>query len=253
MKSKVVPYDPYIDRRAANFNGTDEYAYVDDPSFKADTAGAFLFRVRLATLLGANGQKGVFGYGTTSAGNDSHIRFRQIRSAATSNQNRWQVAENAAHGGTVNAATGGTALAATTTYGIVVQSNGTAYSIYHNAVAETLTLSGSNTGNWMGDISGSNHRLTFGTAWRSNAILTYDDCRLNECIYVGGRAMTGAEITEWYNAGVPKDPRSLSFKQDIDGFWRFGDIGDTGSIIHDHVGSNNLTTVNMDSSNYGTP
>lgn len=244
----------FRDALCADFNGTDEYAYCDDPSWKSDTAGAFAIRMRADTLLGANGSRMLIGFGVRDAGNNSQLNvLRQFRSPGTSNQNRVFTLARITAGGPGNSVTGGTALSATTWYSVVVQSNGSAWSIYLNAAAETLTVGGSNTGDWLGDLSGTDHRLNFGSAFISNAPSNYFDGRLNECIYVGGRALTGAEITEWHNAGVPKNPHRLSFRADIDSWWRFGDSRDSATTIYDEIGSNHLTLVNMNAGNYVAP
>lgn len=241
----------FRDALCASMNGSDEYVYKDDPSFEGDTAGAIALRFRAATLLGANGSKAILSMGVRDAGNSSFIGLRQFRGATTSNQNRLQVIRS---GGGAGNYFGGTALAATTWYSVVLQSTGSAWSIYLNGAAETLTnVSGSNTGDWFGDISGTDHRLTFGAQFVANAPGGYNDCRVNECIYVGGRVLTGAEITEWHNAGVTKNPHRLSFRADIDSWWRFGDSRDSATTIYDEVGSNDLTLVNMDASNYVAP
>ncbi|HRD54627.1 MAG TPA: hypothetical protein PKY96_18465, partial [Flavobacteriales bacterium] len=184
-------------------------------------------------------------------GNSQRIALRQFRGSTTSNQNRLQIIRS---GGGSGNYFGGTSLSASTWYSVVLQSTGSAWSIYLNGSAEALTnVSGSNTGDWLGDVSGTDHRLVFGCQYASNAPGQYNDCRLNECIYVGGRVLTGAEITEWHNAGVTKNPHRLSFIADVDSWWRFGDSRDSASTIYDEIGSNHLTLVNMDASNYVAP
>ena len=78
------------------------------------------------------------------------------------------------------------------------------------------------------------------------------DQRIDECIYVN-RPLTSTEIAALYNGGVPRNPHRVGLGADLKSWWRFGDSRDTGSTIFDEIGSNNLTTVNMDASNYGTP
>lgn len=244
----------FRDAFAANFNGTDEYAYVDDPSFEGNTAGAFCIRFRPVTLLGVNGTKGIIGFGNRSGANDARISFSQRRVAATGTANRISTGCVPTNGGTASIISGSTNLAATTQYSVVIQSSGSAWTIYVNGSNETLTLiSGSNTGDWLGDISGTDHRLVFGNSFFSNNPQAYNDCRLNECIYVSGRALTGGEITEWHNGGVTRNANRLSFRSDIQSWWRFGDSRDDATTIYDEIGSNNLTLVNMDASNYVAP
>jgi hypothetical protein len=242
-----------VDLKAAQFNGTDEYAYVDNPSFKADTIGAFSLWFRAATLLGANGAKTILGYGVKDAGNNAQWNLRQRRSAVTSNQNRFSVVTRPTHNGTVSTVNGGTSMAATTWYHVVFQSNGTGWNVYVNGVAETLSVEGgSDTGDWLGDLSGSDHRLSFAANFIANASSGYNDCRQNEIGYVSGRVLTAGEITSLYNSGTPRNPRKV-LGSDLTSWWRMGDSRDDATTIYDEVGSNNLTLVNMDASNYVTP
>jgi hypothetical protein len=253
----------FRDALAANFNGTDEYAYVDDPSFEADQAGALCFRYRPATVHAANGFEGIIGFGVRDAGNDSVMRLSLRRHSSYGHtNNRLEFSSRLTHGGLSKLYLGSTNISAATTYSVVIQSNGSTVSLYLNGAIETFLLRESsigsvanttNDGQWLGDVSGTDHRLAFGAGYFSNAVSMWNDCRLNECIYVGGRALTGAEITEWHNAGVTRNPHRLSFRADVDSWWRFGDSRDTGSTIYDEIGSNNLTTVNMDASNYVAP
>lgn len=247
----VIIGSTFRDALAANFDGAAEYAYIDGPSFGSDTAGSFVGWVRLATLLGANGNKGIVGWGMNSGADDSMWGLRQARSAATSNQNRFQHINRITNGGTVITNNGDTSLSATTWYHVALCSNGSTTTVYVNGTAQTL--SGTNSGNWMGDLPGGSKRFTLGASWISNAPTAYNDCRMNEWIYVGGRALSSGEVTEHYNSGTPKNPHRLSFAADVDSWWRFGDSRDTGSTIYDEIGSNHLTCVNMDSGNYVAP
>lgn len=241
----------FRDAYAADFNGSDEYAYCDDPSFVGDTAGSFVGWVRLATLLSGNGNKGILGMGMNDGADNSFIALRQTRSGATANQNRIQALNRITNGGTLTTNNGDTALAATTWYHVAFLSNGSAYTIRLNNTLQTL--SGTNTGNWFGDLPAGSKRFTVSGLWVSNAVNTYNDCRMNEWLYVGGRVLTSDEVTEHYNAGVPKNPHRLSFAADVDSWWRFGDSRDDATTIYDEIGSNHLTLVNMDASNYVAP
>lgn len=241
----------FRDALCAEFNGSNEYVYIDDPSFVGDTAGSFVGWVRLATLLGANGNKGILGMGMNSGADNSFVSLRQARSAATSNQNRIQVIERMPNAGTLNTPYGNTSLAATTWYHVALLSDGSTYTVRLNDTLQTLT--GTNNVNWFGDLPTGSKRFTVGCNWAINAVNTYNDCRMNEWLYVGGRALSSAEVTEHYNAGVPKNPHRLSFRADIDSWWRFGDSRDSATTIFDEIGSNNLTLVNMDASNYVAP
>ena len=64
--------------------------------------------------------------------------------------------------------------------------------------------------------------------------------------------MTAPEVTEIYNGGVPQNPHKLSFGSEVAAWWRMGDSRDDATTVYDEVGSNDLTLVNMDASNYVT-
>lgn len=251
----------FRDAFAANFNGTDEYAYVDDPTFKANTQGCFAFWYRPATVLSASGVRSVLSFGTTSGANNSRVGLIQryngsaFINATYRRQPIPDVTCRITHNGTVNSGYGNHIFTAATTVLWIWQSNGTAWQHGINGSLITTTAwqsGGTNTGDWLGDMSGTNHRLAFGTLWEANAASLYSNHRHNECIYIN-RPLTAGEVTELYHAGVTRNPNRFSFRSDIQSWWRFGDSRDTGSTIYDEIGSNNLTTVNMDATNYGTP
>lgn len=244
----------------AQFNGVDEYAYCDDPSFKADTAGAWSFWVKLDAVFGSDDTDFIFGYGVRSGANNSlfHIGPRRIPSTGTSTY--MSLVQRSTNGGTTNGYSGTTtALSAGIWHHIVVQSNGTAWSMWVDGVSQTMTqwytIGGSNNGNWYGDVSGTAHRLTVGVQYASNAIgSNFYAGLLDEVTYLSGRIFTAGEVASLYNSGTRTNPRKLaSIQADLETWYRLGDSRDTGSTIYDEIGSDNLTTVNMDASNYVTP
>ena len=251
----------FRDTLAAQFNGIDEYMYVNDPTFKSDTAGAFAFWLRPTTVQTSNGIRGFIGYGTTSGANDSYFAIANRYNTTLGGFSRLEQRNRIVNGGNTLFHEGGSTLVAGSLYHIVIQSTGSTLTMYINGVAETIssylnnfTTPGSNNGNWLGDVSGTNHRLTFGVDWRANAALNYSATKTNEGIYVGGRVLTGAEITALYNGGTPRNPhRITTLGSDLKSWWRFGDSRDDATTVYDEIGSNNLTLVNMDASNYVTP
>jgi len=245
----------YYNQLCADFNGTDEYMYRDDPSFKADTAGAWSFWVKLDAVFGSDDADFVFGYGVRSGSNNSRFQIGPRRIALTGTSTYMAILHVPTNGGTISGYSGTTtALSAGVWTHVVVQSNGTAWSMWINGVSQTITQwggSGSNNGNWYGDVSGTNHRMTIGVQYLSNAIgANFYAGLLDEVTYLSGRAMTSGEVAEIYNGGTPKDPRGLSFATELEAIYRMGDRGDTGATILDRAVSNDLTLVNMDASNY---
>ena len=257
----VIAKSRFRNANCASFNGSDEYAHVDDPSFKANTQGAFSFWYRPTTVLASTSLETIIGYGVRSAGNDSMLTFRQRYNGSASIGATWRnqpipdINERMANAGTTNFVYGQYIFTSGAWRHVVWQSNGSAYSLYIDGTLITVANwagSAANNGNWFGDMSGTNHRLAFGGHFQGNAPLQYNDCRLDECAYFN-RPLTGAEVTWLYNSGTRRNILRGGFGADLISWWRFGDSRDTGGTIYDEVGSNNLTTVNMDSGNYVAP
>ena len=238
---------------ALQTNGTTQYAYIDNPSWKADTSGAISFWTTIPSLLGANGSKIMLGYGANDAANNAMWSFRQVRNSGLPTTNNYlAIIVRNPHAGTVNylAATT-TPLVAGTRYHVVVSSNGSAASIWINGVAQTITtLVGSNLGTWFGHIAGANHRFTVGCGWIANAALIFYGGKTDEINYFD-RALTAGEITSLYNGGTPVNPHRFDFISACQMWLRCGDSRDDATTLYDEVGSNNFTLVGSPS--YVTP
>lgn len=242
----------WYNQNCAEFNGVDEYMQrTGSLSFRSDTAGAWSMWVSLDAVFSAAGQQMTLAF-TRDPAQQDRITFGPRRIAATGTGTFMSLvwlngATTIGYSGTT------TALSANTWYHVVIQSNGTAWSMYVNGTLQTLTRwsgAGTNTGDWFGDFAGSTGSLFVSAQINGNAISNYFDGRLDQFMYIGGRALTAGEVTETYNGGIPKDPRSLSYTQDIDIIFRFGDRGDTASTMLDRIGDNDMTLVNMDATNY---
>ena len=243
----------------SDFNGTDEYMYRDDPSFKSDTAGAWSFWVKMDAVFAVAATDFVIGYGVKSGANNSVFHLGPRRVTATGTPTYMSITHRATNGGTINGYSGTTtALTAGAWTHVVVQSNGTAWSMWINGVSQTLTLwasGGSNTGDWYGDVSGTGHRLAVGVQYASNAIgSNFYAGLLDEVVYLSGRVFTSGEVASLYNSGTRTNPhRIASIQSDIRVWWRMGDSRDSATTVFDESGSNNLTMVNMDATNYVAP
>jgi hypothetical protein len=64
-------------------NGTNQYGWVDNPSFKTNTSGCFSFWFKLDALLGANSARIVIGYGVNDVANNSVFLIGARRTTAT--------------------------------------------------------------------------------------------------------------------------------------------------------------------------
>jgi hypothetical protein len=246
-----------LDLKAAESNGTDEYAYVDNPSFKADHAGAFSIWYRPTTVLGVDGIKSIIGYGVKSAGNNSYLIIGHRWNSSAGSAPRICVGTRRSNGGLVSDTVGTTSVVAGTLYHIVVQCDGSAWAIYLNGSSLALStwLSADGVGHWLGDITGTDHRLSFASRTTANVQGQFSDHKANEISYVSGRVLTAGEITSLYNSGTPlgyRQARAL-IGADLVSHWSMFDRGDSASQIVDRFGNNHLSLMNMDITNAVTP
>jgi hypothetical protein len=210
MKPPSINTAHWSNTKAMKTNGVDQLAYIDNPTFRADTAGAFSFWYKPTTLLSSTGRKGIIAVGQKSA-TAGFFWITQRRNASTSPANTplLEVGFRAATAGTVDLITANGTLVAGRREHWVVQSSGSAITIYRNGVLQTLNVwSGTNTGKWMGGLSEASHRLTIGSEFVSNASINYGDQEIDEVQYFN-RVLTGSEITELYNLGSPVNVRKL--------------------------------------------
>lgn len=246
----IIAPSTFRDFRCAEFNGVDEYMQRTGAlSFRSDTAGAMSMWIRIPATFGSDQ---VQIYGVFYVSDNNRLVFGVRRIAATGTGTFFSLATY--QGGVTRAYSATTtALTANTWFHVVLQSTGTSYEVYINGTIQTLTIwsaTQGNTGDWFGDLSGPSVRLQFGANYVSGAPNLYYAGRLNEFVYVGGRALTAGEVTETYNGGTPLNPNKLSYASDIDAWWRFGDSRDNATTMFDEIGTNDLTLVNMDATNY---
>lgn len=237
----------FLDQYAVTVNGTSQYLYVDDPTFKGNTLGSISFWFKVDALFAANGFNAMIGYGVKDAMNDATMMIGPRRLTATGTGTYLNILTRTTNGGTNNGVIATTTpLVAGTWMRATVQTDGSAWSIYINGTLQALTTwIGTNTGDWFGDISGTSHRLVVGANYVSNAIgSNYYPGKLNEGIYVN-RINTGPEAAALYNGGVPNNPFRTIAPADVKAWWQFEQNG------LDVMGNNNLTAVG--SPTYATP
>jgi hypothetical protein len=74
-------------------------------------------------------------------------------------------------------------------------------------------------------------------------------------VSVWNKALSGAEITELYNSGVPSNLNTHSAVTNLKAWWRMGDgatFGGANWTIPDEIGTNDLISINMDITNRTT-
>ena len=255
MGSLIAP-SSFRNAECADFNGTDEYmSRTGTLSFRSDTAGAWSMWVRIDNTFAADGARFIMGLGTSGT-NRLIFGVRRIATTGSSTYFTWITTRGGVTRG-YSATT--TALAANTWYHVVFQSSGTAYSCSVNGTSQTITQwtgAAANTGDWFGDHTGTDPWFTVGVLNGPTSALgtLFFEGRLDEFLYLPGRAMTAPEVTEIYNGGVPQNPHKLSFASELTTWYRFGDSRDSATTVFDELsGANDLTLVNMDASNYVAP
>ena len=137
---------------------------------------------------------------------------------------------------------------------VAVTSNGSSWSIYLDGSAETLTAtSGSNSGKWVGNISGGTLTNTEIGAGRRNATLggsTFAVGNIDEvAVWDSDQS---SNISTIYNSGTPGNLLSLNPKA----WWRMGDgiEANSGTTIYDmSTFSNNMTMVSSPAYQSDTP
>lgn len=235
---------------AMDLNGTNQYGYVDNPTFKTDTSGCFSFWFKLDALLTSDGTQTIIGYGVNSGSNNATFLIGVRRIAVTGTATYMNILVRPTNGGL------NSGYSATTTPLVAgawmyceVETNGTTWAIRINNVAQTLTQwftpgGGGNTGDWLGDISGSDHKLLIGNNYNANALGTSWFAGVVDEISYINRTLTGPESLVLYNAGVPRNPYRLGLGSAWKSWWRCGDSRDTNAILYDEIGTNNITLVN---------
>jgi hypothetical protein len=230
---------------AMRMNGTNQYGWVNNPTFKTDTAGCFSFWIKLDAVFAANGGQAIIGYGVNDGANDAIFLIAVRRTTATGTGTYLAINTRTTHGGTNNGVSGTTTpLAAGAWTYCEIETNGTTWSMRINGVTQTMTAwVGSNTGDWLGDISGASHKMVIGNSYNSNALGSpWFAGVLDEINYFS--AITGAQSTLMYNGGTPTNPHRVQFGSAWKSWWRCGDSRDTTSILYDEIGTNNITLVN---------
>ncbi|HRA18749.1 MAG TPA: alkaline phosphatase D family protein [Flavobacteriales bacterium] len=191
-------------------NGIDQLAYIDNPTFRPDTIGAFSFWYKPTTVLSADARMGIIGVGQKSAtAGFFWISQRFVGFTTPANTPLLEVGFRANTAGAADLITASTTLVAGQRSHWVAQTNGSTIMIYRDGVLQTANVwLGSNTGKWMGGLIETQHRLTVGCEFFGNAPSNYGDQEVDEVMYFN-RSLTGPEITSLYNIGSPVDPRKL--------------------------------------------
>jgi hypothetical protein len=217
-----------------NFDGTDDRldaSFVVTPSASSGTISAWIKTTSTAyqAIVSTADTSGVVTWGWMAVFNNKlRITFRES-------------------GGTIKTADGSTTINDGSWHHVVAVSSGTAYSLYVDGSAETLTNS-NNDGTWFGDLTsltstniGSHVRSSAGNFFAGNIdeVAVWDSDQ-------------SSNISTIYNSGTPGNLSSLNPKA----WWRMGDGAEanSGTTIYDMSSfSNNMTMVSSPAYQSDTP
>ena len=157
---------------------------------------------------------------------------------------------NQKSGDTEDSITGGTTLSASTWYMVAVTSTGSAYALYVNGAAESLTVNtGSNGGDWLSDTSSAaRDNIAIGVRKDDTPDLFFNG-KIMQVAYFGGiggsqGVLTAAQLLALHNAGKGHDfttatgVYTASEIDDLKGYWRMGNhYLDTAQTIYDASGN----------------
>jgi len=228
----VVDQTGKIDK-AYSFNGTTAYLRVEAP-LPNDSQGAFCARIKTATteenttigcLTDTSEAGQLYGFQTRNTG---FIGFVGLNS-----------------GFTTNALYGNTQINDDNWHFVVVQSTGSAYELYVDGVAETITIqAGNNDGRWFNSSSDFDTTL-IGALERSGTQEGFFDGLIEDVRYYD-RALTEQEIMAIYNEGEgtysQSFVRSYPTRKPPVNHWKLQE--EYGTDVNDSMDNSRLTNIN---------
>ena len=233
-----------------NFDGVDERMYKDSPTgFTSDNTGSFFCYFTFDSVtLANNGFINVAGIGDTNAAlNQFNFGARRDDTLFPTDKKRIAILTQVS--GSAHEVLGSTDIVAGTLYNLVFVSNGSAWTIYLNGTAETLTTRlGSNSGRWFSDFTWpGTPRWALGNVFRTNSWAPVSiDGQMDNC-GITSEQISASQASALYNAGDPVNPCLILDCSLMRSYWEMGDS--ENSVItttFDMTGGNNLTSENME-------
>lgn len=228
--------------QALHLDGTSQYAYLANPSFQADSAGAISMWVRINTALTSDGAYALMSLsdsGTKVGTYGRFLLFSARRSAGFGNTNTYLDLAYTGAGSNVACKSGSTVLPTGSWFNVITGSSSKLYFggseettyQYWNPVHITTPV-------WYSGVAGSNHDLAFGNnRLASAATASYSPIDICKVMYLSGRTFTGTEAAEVAALGVDGDMSSLSMYASLSPLYPFdGDANDS-------IGTQHLTLV----------
>lgn len=246
-----------------DFNGVDNYAYVDNPTFRGDEVGAVLMRVRRLSEFSANGQNTFCGMGHRNgeAWTSSRIELRVARSSSGHGPGVPSIfTHNGSIGGnrTVQTNIAAAQLPQNVWRNLAWVQDGEACAFYVDGVSRASTTGSiSDRGLWWANCGGDTVRFTLGCAWYASGsnpngfASMYCDTVIDEVVVLGNVVPVTSDIQRYTGSGSVRNPYRIWSSPYIRAWYRMGDSRDDPTTIYDATGNgNNLALVNMDEQNY---
>jgi hypothetical protein len=234
-----------------NFDGTDDYLNTSTSVTPSATSGTISAWIKIPTSAGS-------AFSPIMSWTDINISTTTVRPMFVYRQGKLRFYFQ--DGATTHIVEGSsTGLNDNVWHHVAVTSDGSSYSIYLDGSAETLTvISGSNSGNWVGDISGgtlSDTDIGAGRRHPTVGLSSYAVGNIDE-VAVWDSALSASQITNIYRGesnggtgGTNGTPGNLlSFNPNH--WWRMGDglEANSGSTVYDMSNNSvNATVVNATS------
>lgn len=230
-----------------SFDGTGAVGTGPNPGFTFATASggrSLEAWIKLSSVPAADGNHMLWGSGDGWAGDafGRFMNFRPQRQIANYTGWRFNAQFRSPSAGVSSRFYGSTELVAETWYHVVFRTNGSAWSLYLNGAAETITfLFGANTGEWMGDLfSTADRAAAIGNAYSRGSFGTNyaSDMQIRRVTLWDGE-LTATDIANLYAEGYNGDPADATVVgATMDNSWDF-----TGQDTLDQVGVNDFTPL----------
>lgn len=208
--------------KSLSLDGVNESAEVTSPSFSSSTNNQSIsLWVRPKSVFGADGNLTFFSIGGADVTNFGifAIRIRR-RDASFAGVTKFEFSTTREGTTTNNSALGSTNVSAGSWYHVVVTTDGSTIKMYVNGNLETLTYySGSNTGDWIGDINFTAPiKMAVGANYRDGVYAVYSDVYIDEISY-WNTLLDASDVTNLYNSGLPNNPRNHADSASLVSYW----------------------------------
>ncbi len=223
--------------QAMHLDGTSQYAWKANPTFKNDSAGGISLWVRANSLLSSYGTTGIVTMADSAGGATKFMSFDLRRNSGFPSSTSTYIGITDFHAGSpVAYGYSPTAISASAWLNAIFGSDG---SLYINGSLQTLIkpiglLLGAG---WYNSISAANKDFAIGARRLAGVASNFSAIDIMNVNYLPGRSFTSTEAAEIYAAGKCADPSTLSMYASLAPIYTFN--GNTNDLLN----VENLTAV----------